>query len=116
MGKLKTPQRTEPLDFLETPTIDDGAGGTTAGPEEVAHRCLVSWRPIKASKLLEANQDSLRQAYLFEFWVNPNYEPKLGQSLRFRDERLTNQGFRYVDDTRKRYELTALEQIGTTNG
>ena len=112
MGKLNVvPQRTESIDFLSSATVDDGAGGTTAGDETVIWSTLASWKPLKASRLLEANQESLRQGYVFEFWVNPDFEPKVGQTIKFRDERLTNQGFVYTDETRRRYRLTAMEQI-----
>ncbi|GAB4001524.1 hypothetical protein GCM10028807_57880 [Spirosoma daeguense] len=106
-----TPQRTERIYFDEIEEVSDGGVGNVGEPVE-KWSTLANWKPLKGSRMLEANQTSLRQGYVFTFWVDKRYEPQTGSIIRFRDEKLTVQEFRYTDETRRRYELIALEGNG----
>lgn len=101
--------RVEKIVYYEAVTESDGAGGTTGSLESV-YTCLAEWEAIKETKTLEANQTSLRQGYRFVQWIDSAFEPKNGSIIKFLDEWLTIQSYRYYDEAMTRYSIVALEQ------
>lgn len=110
MGKLGTPQRTEPVSVERSTLESDGYNGSI-GVASTVYSFMGVVRALKSTRLLEANQQSLRQGYTILMWVDPNFEPQQSDIFLYRDERLSLQGYRYTDETRRRYELTVLEGV-----
>ncbi|WP_077920414.1 hypothetical protein [Spirosoma sp. 209] len=100
--------RTEPIQFLETQRVPDGAGGFT-GAQEVMHTTHGTFEPLKGSRDLAGNQVRLKQAYKLTIWANPAYTVKAGTLVSVAGVRATVQQLRYLDAMRRRLEIIAVE-------
>lgn len=100
----------EKITFQRSVTESDGASGSVEVDKEV-YECTGEVTVLKPSRLLEANQESIRQGYRIRIWVTKKFEPQVGDTILCRGEALTIQGYRYTDELNTRYDITALEQV-----
>jgi hypothetical protein len=78
------------------------------GPPET-WSTLAEVKPLASSRLAEANQTTIRQGYTFLHWITKAFEPKVGDVIIYRGERLSVQAYVYADTQRTRWRVTALE-------
>lgn len=104
---------TQPISYERIVTQPDGANGFIS-TSSIVYTTLVEVKAIRPIRTLEAAQASLRQGYLFTQWIDAAFEPNVNDTIIYKGERLTMQGYMYEDaNNPKKYLITALEQVKT---
>lgn len=107
------------LEFITVNTTSDGAGGQDGDPV-VQLTQAASIRPATASEIDRAGRLQQQLTHIAEIRWRPDFEPKQGQVVRWRDRRgavrVAYVNTAHDPDERGRFMVLALREGGPTEG